>query len=282
MFSRIRNWLSGHSLTTFLALAFGYTWTFQILLAGFAPDQAQRMNNFRLAVYGPTLAALLVPLIASGPKGLGNFLRSRLAPRGNPIWYGMALFMIPTLLLLVRGIHFLAFPELQLEMPVLRDQVGNILMGFLAALTFGPLAEELGWRGFALPELQKRLNPLLASLVLGLIWWTWHLPSLLIPTYQWAVGGMPILLYLILIMPGSVLAAWIYNNSRGSALPAILFHGSMNFSMSMLSFNSPYFLPFVVGGLWLCAGLIVLGTGADLTVDHDKKQAWQFSRTASA
>jgi membrane protease YdiL (CAAX protease family) len=274
MFSTILNWIRDHKLTIFLLLAFGYTWAFQILLATFAPDQAQQTSFFRLAAYGPTLAALAVPLIGFGPKGLLDLLRKRLTPKGGPIWYGVALILIPALLLILRGIHTLAFPDLALEMPVLKGQVINLLAGFLMALTFGPLAEELGWRGFALPELQKQMNPLLASLVLGLIWWAWHLPQLLLPAYQWAVGGIPVVLYLILVMPGSVLAAWIYNNSRGSVLPAILFHGSFNYFMSLLGFDSPYFLPFVLAGLWLSAILVALLSGPTLTSVPYKHKAW--------
>lgn len=258
MLSTIRTFTRKHQLGVFLGIAFGYTWIFQVLLALVFPEEAQRAGYFRLAVYGPTLAALIIPLIASGPKGLAAFLRERLAPRGNPILYGVVLFLIPAMLLVLRGIHSLAFPEITLEMPILSGQAMPILAGFLSALTFGPLAEELGWRGFALPEIQKRLNPLPASLVLGLIWWAWHLPSLLIPAYQWAVGGIPALLYLLCIMPGSVLAVWIYNRSNGSVVPAILFHGSMNYFLGLLGFNSPYFIPMVFGGLWLCAILAAI------------------------
>jgi len=160
MFTKIRNYINTNQLTTFLLIAFGYSWTFLILLARFAPHQAQLIGNFRLAVYGPTLAALIVPLLIAGPKGFLKFLGRRLTPKGSPIWYGVALFLIPVLLLILRGIHSLVFPGLPLELPVLKGQAANILVGFLMALTFGPLAEELGWRGFALPELQKRLNPL--------------------------------------------------------------------------------------------------------------------------
>lgn len=280
MFSAIRKWVRNHALRAFLMFAFGYTWTFQILLAVFAPEQAWKMNSLRLAAYGPTIAALIVPLIAFGPQGLVDFLGRRLAPKGNPLFYAVGLFLIPALLLILRGIHSLAFPDLPLDMPVIKGQAVNLLLGFLAALTFGPLAEELGWRGFAQPELQKRVNPLLASLVLGVIWWAWHLPSLLIPAYQWAVGGMPVLLYLALIMPGAVLAAWIYNRSRGSVLPVILFHGSMNFFMGLLGFNSPYFIPMVIGGLWLC-GILAAILLSEPKIRSVLKKSGSFSRAVN-
>jgi membrane protease YdiL (CAAX protease family) len=270
MSSALRKSVRGHTLITFLIFAFGYTWVFQILLAAFAPDKAQSMSNFRLAVYGPSLGALVVPLIAYGPSGLVDFLRRRLVPRGSLILYAVALALIPALLLVLRVVYSRIFPDVLLEIPSLQGQVGSILIGFLAALTFGPFAEELGWRGFALPELQERMNPLLASLILGFIWWVWHLPSLLIPAYQWAVGNMPMLLYLLLIMPGSVLAAWIYNHSDGSVIPAILFHGSMNYFMGLLGFNSPYFLTFVLAGLWGVALTVALFWGLRLTSSENK------------
>lgn len=281
MSSAIRKSIRDHQLITFLIFAFGYTWVFQIMLAALAPHQAQSMSNFRLAVYGPSLSALLVPLIAYGPSGLLEFLRRRLTPKGGLVWYVVALFLIPALLLALRIVHSYIFPDLPVKLPPLKGQAENILVGFLMALTFGPFAEELGWRGFAQPELQKRMSPLLASLVLGVIWWAWHMPSLLIPVYQWAVGAIPLMPYLLLIMPGSVLAAWIYNHSDGSVIPVILFHGSMNFFVGFLGFKSPFFLTFVLIGLWGVALTVALFWGFRLSTSK-KRPISSFSDTTTA
>ena len=102
------------------------------------------------------------------------------------------------------------------------------------------------------------MNAISASLVLGVIWWAWHLPQLFIPELQWSVGGIPPFMYLLLVVPISILATWIYNNTEGSVLLTILFHCSMNFSMGLLGFNSPHFLLMMLAGLWVVAILVTL------------------------
>ena len=86
--------------------------------------------------------------------------------------------------------------------------------------------EEIGWRGFALPILQRRLAPFWAGLVLGVIWAVWHLPAFLLSgTPQAAWGFMP-------FFSGSVACSVIltpfFNDARGSILLAMLFHFQMN------------------------------------------------------
>lgn len=261
MFSKVRSWTLRFPLGAFLMIAFGYTWICLILLAILAPDNSRSQFFYIPTVYGPTIAGLAIPLIAGGPRKLQEFLKRRLSWKLSPIWYLVSLLVIPILLLILRGLHPLIFPGISLPALVIERPWSSILVGFLMMLPYGPLAEELGWRGFALPLLQERMNALNASIVLGMIWWAWHLPQLLIPELQWAVGGLPVFLYLLLILPGSILAAWIFNRSNGSVLPAILLHASMNYFTGLLGFNSPYFFSMVVSSLWVVSLLIIICSG---------------------
>ncbi len=97
----------------------------------------------------------------------------------------------------------------------------NLLLG-------GSLGEEIGWRGFLLPELLKRNNPLRASLVLGVIWALWHLP---IDFYGGSVLEAPaaILIRMIFSLALAILFTWFYLRSRGNLLVALLLHTSINF-----------------------------------------------------
>ena len=86
--------------------------------------------------------------------------------------------------------------------------------------------EELGWRGLALPLLQRHLNPAAAGLVLGLIWGAWHLPAFF-------VGGTPqsgwsFLPFFVGVVAASVIMTGLYNASRGSLLLAMLMHFQLN------------------------------------------------------
>jgi membrane protease YdiL (CAAX protease family) len=101
-----------------------------------------------------------------------------------------------------------------------------IIPQFLVAFIFNGLAEEFGWRGYALPQLQVRWNALVSSLILGILWASWHLPVFLIPgapLYQtdfWTWAPWIIL--------SSIFYTWIFNNTKGSVLAAALFHAMSN------------------------------------------------------
>lgn len=104
---------------------------------------------------------------------------------------------------------------------------------FLVILVLGgPLNEELGWRGFALPALQRQLSPRAASLVVGLFWAVWHLPLFWIPGAS--QEGLPLVPILAQIVALSVLFTWLYNRTRGSLLLALLFHAALNATGAVL------------------------------------------------
>ena len=256
MFAKLKRLIERNQLVAFFVIAFAYSWTLQILLAYLAEPAL-----YIPSIYGPTLSALILCLVLGGMRRLLEFLKQSFRWKENVIWYIVALLGIAFILLLVRIFHGLSFPSISLDPVQLPKPAISIIVGFLWSLRFGPLAEELGWRGFALPRLQKRMNALVSSLVLGVIWWAWHLPGLLLPELKWAVGGIPPFVFLLTILPGSVLATWIYNNTGGSVLLTILFHGAMNYTMGLLGFNSPYFLSMTIAGLWIAAILVTLFFG---------------------
>ena len=96
-------------------------------------------------------------------------------------------------------------------------------IGFM--LILGPV-EEIGWRGFALPILQRRFVPLWAGLILGVIWAVWPLPAFLKSgTPQAAWGFMP---FFAGSVACSIILTAFFNEVRGSILLAMLFHFQMN------------------------------------------------------
>ncbi len=100
----------------------------------------------------------------------------------------------------------------------------NFRYYFILSLVAGPIGEEPGWRGFALPILQSRYGPAKASLLLGLIWSSWHLPLFLIQ--GWTTS--PFWIYAIIITALSVIITFGYNLSGGSVIAAILVHNTFN------------------------------------------------------
>jgi membrane protease YdiL (CAAX protease family) len=91
--------------------------------------------------------------------------------------------------------------------------------------------EEPGWRGYALPRLQVGLSALLASLILGVLWAFWHLPLMVVGEVPWSD--------IVFVIAWTVVFTWLFNNSRGSVLLAMLMH-AMNNTISG-SFFGPMF-----------------------------------------
>ena len=108
----------------------------------------------------------------------------------------------------------------------------TIVVYFVMALLFqGPLQEEFGWRGYALDRLQARFNALNSSLILGFVWGLWHLPYFLTATEViYLYGFLPLVLSDILI---AILLTWLYDNTGGSILVALIFHTMFILSTQM-------------------------------------------------
>jgi membrane protease YdiL (CAAX protease family) len=104
----------------------------------------------------------------------------------------------------------------------------------LMLILFAGLGEEFGWRGFALPRLQKRYSAMVSGLIVGVLWWLWHTPMFFIEgvgQYMMAqeFGFLPAFLgYGVFVISSAVTFAWLFNNTRGSVLIAAVYHGSMN------------------------------------------------------
>jgi membrane protease YdiL (CAAX protease family) len=129
----------------------------------------------------------------------------------------------------------------------------------ILALTDG-LGEELGWRGFALPRLLRRIGPVRASVLLGLVWAVWHAPL------YWTTGatleGTPVWLLLVQLPACAVLYTWVFQRTGGSALPAIVLHASLSlFGISLPAADDwrPYLL---FAGLQVVVATVLAASGA--------------------
>lgn len=100
-------------------------------------------------------------------------------------------------------------------------------------LFFGPIPEELGWRGFALDHLEQLYSRIDASMILGFFWMMWHLPLFFIQgTYQYnLLKASPLLMvdFMIQFYPLSIIMDWVYHNTKRSIASGVLFHFCINF-----------------------------------------------------
>jgi CAAX protease family protein len=245
-------WLKNHQLIVFFILTYAITWGIAALVF-LLPKQIEaifgKLNVFNplfiLAVAAPTISATLLTAIWEGKSGLGILYGRLIRWRFGIQWYAVVLIGVPLLgwlTTLVAG----STPQYDLSTTAL------IISALLNLLITGPLGEELGWRGYALPRLLTRFNPFFTSLMLGVIWGVWHLPSLFISSLVQSQLTIPVFIFGAICM--SVLVTWLFQHSGGSILITILFHYMVNFSMSVI--GAPFSAFMMV--LLLCAVLVVL------------------------
>jgi membrane protease YdiL (CAAX protease family) len=126
-----------------------------------------------------------------------------------------------------------------------RIDVGRLALvpvALLAALPFGPLGEELGWRGFALPRLVKRYGAISASIIVGLVWTLWHTPLFWAPAGT-SISGGPVTVsavaaYAGVLIGNSFLYTWVLAHTRASLLMAVLIHAGFNADVVLLPFTA--------------------------------------------
>jgi membrane protease YdiL (CAAX protease family) len=128
----------------------------------------------------------------------------------------------------------------------------NLFLFVVALLTviLSNTGEEIGWRGFALPHLQKRHNALLSTLIVGVLWSLWHLPLVFLTGNPMAQSP---LIWFISIVAGAFIYTWLYNSTQGSILLVALLHVSENLFGALISEVSP-----VAYALLNCVVAIVL------------------------
>jgi hypothetical protein len=103
----------------------------------------------------------------------------------------------------------------------------------------GPLFEEPGWRGFALPRLQRLHGPLVGGLILGSLWALWHLPGFLVPQKLPPSGTvMDFVRFALALIALAYIIQWVFNNTGGSVFMAILTHATWNTFYSAASWRS--------------------------------------------
>jgi uncharacterized protein len=240
-----------HPLLFYFLIAFGSTWAYELLVFGVLHTPFSSLWALLLLTLGPTLAAFLMTAVTQGRAGILQLLRRYVLWRVGISWYLLVLLGVPALLLLPYLIQPGVFSAFRLpELPFWL----TYLIVYLSTLVFGgPLGEEGGWRGFALPRLEQHSGPLVGTLILGALWSLWHLPLfLLVPGYNGAGSGfvgilIPFVAFVITVIAYTVIFTWVFNHTRGSLGLSILLHASINTAPAML----PLLFPSLKGTLLL-------------------------------
>jgi membrane protease YdiL (CAAX protease family) len=242
--------LARHPLLSFFMLAIVISWIIALpsLLFGtpFKPFQTA-------GAYGPLLAAVMVSA-AMGRDELKSLFSRMTNFRFGLGWYLLAISGYVLLYLLVAGL--LGAPLMQ----SLAEKWTLIFTLYLPALftsyLVNPIGEETGWTGFALPHLQKRFNPWLSAVILGVTWAVWHLPAYFVPSEMGAFNPANFIFFVLSSIFIRMIWTWVTNNALGSGIVGILLHASSNaVSLALI----PNLLPAPTPDQMALSGLILLG-----------------------
>jgi uncharacterized protein len=203
-----------------------------------------------------------------GREGVRRLLGRLVLWRVGIQWYLFALIGVPLIMVLGTMVYSMSLPNLgALGGP-------SYLLSYLASFAFvtvlgGPLLEEIGWRGFALARMERLHGPLLASVILGVLWALWHLPEFLVPTWAASSGGggiSGIAMFILTVITFTIVITWVFNNTRASVLLAILVHSSIDTFTIPLAAIFPAWaiasaVPLIIGFGVVAVALMVLTRG---------------------
>jgi uncharacterized protein len=219
------------ALVVFFALAYALSWSWVIPLAAahLVVRRGVGWPTHLPALLGPAVAALVVTAWTMGRPGVRD-LGARLARWRVPARWWLAA-VSPVVFL---GLALAAVAAAGQALPSVAgfgrfSGIPAIGLGWVLLLIFvGALGEETGWRGYALPQLQRRFSPLASSLILAVVWFGWHLPQFwVIATYRDFAPIQYVGMFCGLAC-GAVVLTWLYNRSGGSILLLAVWHGLYN------------------------------------------------------
>lgn len=262
--------LSKRQSVLFLLVTFSFTWICWLSLPVIGLDPADpgsakhpAMLLWPLGQFGPTLAVLV---LAAASSRTDRVKRPLLSCQWKPYYRSPAWYLVLLLPVLWMSPAWL-YASLTPSAGGAGDAAGlpSVLSAFLPAVLFA-LGEEIGWRGFLLPQLLRRRSRLASSLIIGMIWCVWHLPILYLTSYESPLQFAIFLLgYAPTLLLWSVLLTWVFERTGRSIWMAVLLHGAFTATFNLLA-------PLLAGGgaamslLPLLVVLLLAGT----VVLHDK------------
>jgi uncharacterized protein len=270
MMTAIFSRLKSNPLVAFFGLTFVIAWSIWLPLGLLAPEKKWLSLP---GAWAPTIASLLLIGLSEGLQGIRVFLKRLFHWRVSIGWYLVVLFGISAIAsLAIQAGILLGSPSPALTLPagVSRGALpGALPIIFLVNIFLGgPLAEDIGWRGYILPKMRERMSALHASLIIGVIWAIWHLPYFLFLGWRDLVGDIPFLWFALLTTSWSVLFAWVYVNTQSILMP-VLFHAAINTTLGTLGVlgqRDGNFTPLLLNILltWLAVAVVVKLYGTDL------------------
>jgi membrane protease YdiL (CAAX protease family) len=184
---------------------------------------------------GPALSAILLTYKLDGKEGVRLLWERLRLWKVNIVWWFIGFYswwLLNSIVALLLQLAPLQTVVLQAVYSLIN--IPALIFFLQMPLLLGGVGEELGWRGFALPRLLSKYNPVIASLILALPWMFWHTPLALFPDWR---SNLPIIpfgaRYALLLLPLTIIFTWFFQKTKGSLLLVIVFHRALN-----LTFNN--------------------------------------------
>ena len=205
-----------------------------------------------LMAFVPIVGASIIVVCQRGTSGTVAWYRdmSNLHWHGHAVWYLTALLIMP-------AVCIAEFAILRLTgstVPIPQFAFGEAMFMF-AAFVIAAIGEEVGWQGYAYPALRKKMGVLTSALVLGFVWALWHV----IPFVQLGRSTDWILWHSLSAVALRIIIVWLFENTGGSMIVAVLFHAMINLSWALFPVAGSYYDPlvtFII--LAIASGLIAI------------------------
>ncbi|MEO8147074.1 MAG: type II CAAX endopeptidase family protein [Bacteroidia bacterium] len=183
---------------------------------------------------GPLIASFITTYIFLKTEGLKTLLKKSFQLK--PFMYLSIALFSPFLLAIIASVinHFVHNQPIILTGLLTTKEFPNfnLLTFFIYNLFFFGFGEEAGWRGFALPRLQNKMNSLTASIVLTLFWALWHLPLFLYRPGYTTMDIAGISGWVFSLLTGSILLTWLFNSTRAGILICAVFHSTIDIAFT--------------------------------------------------
>lgn len=224
-------------LITYFGLAYLISWTIWFPLYGHIlglTGLPVLPFNHAIGGLGPLIASVLTTLIFCKKEELRTLLIKCFQIK--PFVYLLIALFSPFILVIAASLSSFVFDKTAMDLSgllrVKEFPQFSILTFIFYNLIFFGFGEEVGWRGFALPRLQTKLNALTSSLLLTVFWALWHLPLFLYRPGYTTMGIPGILGWVFSLLTGSILLTWLYNSSRASILICAVFHSTIDIAFT--------------------------------------------------
>ena len=271
-------WIKNFPVLSYFIFTFLISWGAILVLIAIngmpntvAEAQAQLPLAIMTFLLGPFISGLVMIGLVHGPDGCRDLWSRMLKWRVSLVWYAVALLLAPVVFASTHFVLSLFSPVYIPGFMTAPDGHALILLGIMSGIIVGVL-EEVGWSGFAIPEMRKRYSPLMVGLIVGIIWGAWHIMANDIWAIKTYSGEIPAANYAILsglsfligqLPPFRILMVWAYERT-GSLFLMMVMHFSLTacsitFSPTAITGWEVFIYSLAVATLfWVIAAAIIL------------------------